>query len=124
MYMLNGEMKWKVLPPMPKPDSHIECAWVLVNNSIIITGGTTEKHPVTKRMILVGEVFRFDLDSLVINLPCSLGKKNKKISYCIWRYIFVMIFVETLKLVIRIIDNFLFLMFFNLCIIISSCYEY
>lgn len=78
VYMLNGEMKWKVLPPMPKPDSHIECAWVLVNNSIIITGGTTEKHPVTKRMILVGEVFRFDLDSLVINLPCSLGKKNKK----------------------------------------------
>lgn len=65
MYMLDDEMKWKVVPPMPKPNSHIECAWVLVNNSIIITGGTTEKHPVTNRMILVGEVFQFHLDTLV-----------------------------------------------------------
>lgn len=64
VYMLDDEMKWKVLPPMPKPNSHIECAWVIVNNSIIITGGSTEKHPVTKRMILVGEVFQFHLDSL------------------------------------------------------------
>jgi hypothetical protein len=70
VYMLDDEMKWKVLPPMPKPNSHIECAWVIVNNSIIITGGTTEKNPVTKRMILVGEVFKFDLDSLVIIFPC------------------------------------------------------
>lgn len=62
VYMLDDEMKWKVLPPMPKPDSHIECAWIIVNNSIIITGGTTEKHPETKRMMLVGEVFQFDLD--------------------------------------------------------------
>lgn len=65
VYMLDDEMKWKTLTPMPKPDSHTECAWVIVNNSVIITGGTTEKHPITKRMILVGEVFRFDLDSLV-----------------------------------------------------------
>ncbi|KAJ8750313.1 hypothetical protein K2173_014228 [Erythroxylum novogranatense] len=64
VYMLDDEMKWKTLPSMPKPDSHIECAWVLVNNSIIITGGTTEKHPLTKRMILVGEIFRFDLESM------------------------------------------------------------
>ncbi|WRX21852.1 hypothetical protein QQP08_014339 [Theobroma cacao] len=65
VYMLDAEMKkWEVLPPLPKPNSHIECAWVIVNNSIIITGGTTEKHPVTKRMILVGEVFQFHLDSL------------------------------------------------------------
>ncbi|KAI8032423.1 Kelch repeat-containing protein [Camellia lanceoleosa] len=63
VYMLDETMKWKELPPMPKPDSHIECSWVLVNNSIIIVGGTTEKHPVTKRMILVGELFRFDLRS-------------------------------------------------------------
>ncbi|KAJ6424057.1 hypothetical protein OIU84_024934 [Salix udensis] len=63
VYMLDGEMKWKTLPEMPKPDSHIECAWVIVNNSIIITGGTTEKHPNTKRMMLVGEVFQFHLDS-------------------------------------------------------------
>ncbi|GAU33305.1 hypothetical protein TSUD_165700 [Trifolium subterraneum] len=27
VYMLDEEMKWKVLPPMPKPNSHIECAW-------------------------------------------------------------------------------------------------
>lgn len=64
VYMLDDEMKWKTLPEMPKPDSHIECAWVIVNNSIIITGGTTEKHPNTKRMMLVGEVFQFHLDSL------------------------------------------------------------
>lgn len=70
VYMLDEEMKWKTLPPMPKPNSHIECSWVFVNNSIIIAGGTTEKHPVTKRMILVGEVFQFHLDSLVILLSC------------------------------------------------------
>ncbi|XP_059644611.1 kelch repeat-containing protein At3g27220-like [Cornus florida] len=64
VYMLDDEMKWKVLPPVPKPNSHIECSWVIVNNSIIIVGGTTEKHPETKRMILVGEVFQFHLDSL------------------------------------------------------------
>ncbi|XP_057982721.1 kelch repeat-containing protein At3g27220-like isoform X2 [Malania oleifera] len=64
VYMLDDKMKWKVLPPMPKPNSHIECSWVVVNNSIIITGGTTQKHAVTKRMVLVGEVFQFHLDSL------------------------------------------------------------
>ncbi|KAK1404393.1 Kelch repeat-containing protein [Heracleum sosnowskyi] len=63
VYKLDAEMKWKVLPPMPKPDSHIESSWVIVNNSIIIVGGTTEKHPVTRRMILVGEVFQFHLDT-------------------------------------------------------------
>lgn len=64
VYMLDDKMKWKSLPPMPKPNSHIECSWVVVNNSIIIVGGTTEKHPVTKKMILVGEVFRFRLDTM------------------------------------------------------------
>lgn len=63
--MLEADMKWKILPAMPKANSHIECAWVIVNNSIVITGGTTEKHPVTKRMMLVGEVFRFDLKTMV-----------------------------------------------------------
>ncbi|GAV78198.1 Kelch_4 domain-containing protein [Cephalotus follicularis] len=64
VYMLDDEMKWKVLPPIPKPDSHIEFAWVVVNNSIVIVGGTTEKHPITKKMVLVGEVFQFNLDKL------------------------------------------------------------
>ncbi|KAF6161396.1 hypothetical protein GIB67_009275 [Kingdonia uniflora] len=64
VYMLDDEMKWKNLSPMPKPDSHIEFAWAIVNNSIIIVGGTTDKHPVTKKMILVGEVFQFHLDTL------------------------------------------------------------
>ncbi|KAM3368223.1 hypothetical protein ACQJBY_016643 [Aegilops geniculata] len=64
VYMLDDEMKWKELPPMPKPDSHIEFAWTNVNNSIIIAGGTTEKHPINKRMTLVGEVFRFNLETL------------------------------------------------------------
>lgn len=67
VYMLDDEMKWKELPPMPKPDSHIEFAWVVVNNSIFIVGGTTEKHPVTKKMVLNGEVFKFNLDTLVLN---------------------------------------------------------
>jgi hypothetical protein len=65
VYMLDDGSKWKQLSPMPKPDSHIEFAWVVVNNSIVIVGGTTEKHPITKKMILVGEVFCFDLESLV-----------------------------------------------------------
>ncbi|KAL9462772.1 hypothetical protein AB3S75_000721 [Citrus x aurantiifolia] len=64
VYMLDDEMKWKVLPSMPKPDSHIEFAWVLVNNSIVIVGGTTEKHPTTKKMVLVGEIFQFNLNTL------------------------------------------------------------
>ncbi|CAN1321744.1 Kelch repeat-containing protein At3g27220 [Linum perenne] len=64
VYMLDDSMKWHTLAPMPKPDSHIECAWIIVNNSIVIVGGTTEKHPRTKRMMLVGEIFQFHLDSL------------------------------------------------------------
>lgn len=65
VYMLDDDMKWKVLPSMPKPDSHIEFAWTIVNSSLLIVGGTTEKHPETKRMILVGEVFRFEFDTQV-----------------------------------------------------------
>ncbi|CAI0410387.1 unnamed protein product [Linum tenue] len=64
VYMLDDEMKWKVLPSMPKPDSHIEFAWALVNNSIVIIGGTTDKHPITKKMVLVGEIFQFNLNNL------------------------------------------------------------
>ncbi|XP_057766937.1 kelch repeat-containing protein At3g27220-like isoform X2 [Salvia miltiorrhiza] len=72
VYMLDGKtMKWKVASPMPKPDSHIESSWIIWNNSIIIMGGTTEKHPVTKRMILVGEMFQFHLDTLKW---CVMGK--------------------------------------------------
>ncbi|KAL6585284.1 hypothetical protein OROMI_004573 [Orobanche minor] len=73
VYMLDDDMKWKVLPSMPKPDSHIEFAWAIVNGSIVIVGGTTEKHPVTKKMILVGEIFQFDFDesrwSVIGKLP-------------------------------------------------------
>lgn len=64
--MLDDDMKWKVLPHMPKPDSHIEFAWAIVNNSVVIVGGTTEKHPLTKKMTLVGEIFQFQLDTQVI----------------------------------------------------------
>ena len=66
--MLDDEMKWKVLPPMPKPDSHIEFAWKIVNNWLGIVGGTTDKHPITKKMTLVGEVLQFNLDTLVLVL--------------------------------------------------------
>ncbi|CAA7394757.1 unnamed protein product [Spirodela intermedia] len=64
VYVLGDDRRWKELPPMPKPNSHIEFAWILLNNSIVIVGGTTEKHPLTKKMILVGEVLRFDLGSM------------------------------------------------------------
>ncbi|KAK8586967.1 hypothetical protein V6N12_021486 [Hibiscus sabdariffa] len=78
VYMLDAGMKkWEVLAPLPKPNSHIECSWVVVNNSIIITGGTTEKHPVTKRMILVGEVFQFHLDSLTWSVIGKLPYRVK-----------------------------------------------
>ncbi|KAH9667798.1 galactose oxidase/kelch repeat protein [Citrus sinensis] len=84
VYMLDDEMKWKVLPSMPKPDSHIEFAWVLVNNSIVIVGGTTEKHPTTKKMVLVGEIFQFNLNTLWPNhqyflSPPSVVKLKKRI---------------------------------------------
>ncbi|RWW60160.1 hypothetical protein BHE74_00032864 [Ensete ventricosum] len=64
VYILNAGKTWKQLPSMPLPNSHIEFAWVVVNNSIIVVGGTTLKHPITKKMILLGEVFRFNLDTL------------------------------------------------------------
>lgn len=72
-------MKWKVLPSMPKPDSHIEFAWVVVNNSIVIVGGTTDKHPQTKKMVLNGEVFQFNLDlqvSFILFTPYVLYKSK------------------------------------------------
>ncbi|KAM0957921.1 hypothetical protein FF1_023285 [Malus domestica] len=84
VYMLDDEMKWKVLPPMPKPDSHIESSWVLVNNSIIITGGTTEKNPVTKRMILVGEVFQFRLDNMTWSVIGRLPYRIKTTCTGFW----------------------------------------
>ena len=65
VYMLDEEMKWKVMPSLPKPDSHIEFAWKVVNNSIVIVGGTTEKHPETKKMVLVGEILQFNLNTMV-----------------------------------------------------------
>jgi hypothetical protein len=65
VYMLDDGTTWKELPPMPKPDSHIEFAWVNVNNSLVIAGGSTDRHPITKKMVMVGEVFRFNLDTLV-----------------------------------------------------------
>ena len=70
VYMLDEEMKWKVMPSMPKPDSHIEFAWKVVNNSIVIVGGTTEKHPETKKMVLVGEIFQFNLNTMVRKNTC------------------------------------------------------
>ncbi|KAL9343435.1 hypothetical protein Peur_063866 [Populus x canadensis] len=66
VYMLDDEMKWKILPSMPKPNSHIVCAWVIVNNSIIITGAqynldfryetcsVTGKLPFRMNIILAG----------------------------------------------------------------------
>ncbi|XP_042466385.1 kelch repeat-containing protein At3g27220-like isoform X2 [Zingiber officinale] len=57
VYTLDNVMKWKELLTMLKPDSHIEFAWVNVNNSIIIVGGTTEKHPITKKWCQLEKCF-------------------------------------------------------------------
>ncbi|KAI4330046.1 hypothetical protein MLD38_028358 [Melastoma candidum] len=84
VYVLDDGNQWKVLPSMPKPDSHIKFAWALVNHSIIIAGGTTEKHPETKKMVLNGEVFQFNLDtlkwSIVRKLPFRV--KTTLVGYC------------------------------------------
>ncbi|XP_043721742.1 kelch repeat-containing protein At3g27220-like [Telopea speciosissima] len=85
VYMLDDEMKWKTLPPMPKPNSHIESSWILVNNSIFIVGGTTEKNPVTKRMILVGEVFRFNLDTMKWSVYGKMPYRVKTTLVGFWR---------------------------------------
>lgn len=103
VYMLDGGNQWKELPSMPKPDSHIEFAWVNVNNSIIIAGGTTEKHPVTKKMVLVGEIFRFDLNKLVSILPIILFCYFMWILICffsslIWKYNFVTVTMHGIDL--------------------------
>ncbi|GJW67292.1 Kelch repeat-containing protein-like protein, partial [Tanacetum coccineum] len=84
VYMLDDKMEWHKMPPLPKPDSHIEASWVLLNNSIVIAGGTTEKNPVTKRMILVGELFRFDLDSLKWHVIGKLPYRVKTTQAAYW----------------------------------------
>nr|XP_043617748.1 kelch repeat-containing protein At3g27220-like [Erigeron canadensis] len=84
VYMLDVKMKWHTLPSMPKPDSHIEASWVICNNSIVIAGGTTEKNPVTKRMILVGELFQFDLDSKKWHVIGKLPYRVKTTQAAFW----------------------------------------
>lgn len=88
--MLDDEMKWKTLPPMPKPNSHIEFAWALVNNSIVIVGGTTEKHPETKKMVLNGEVLQFNLNTLVLtSLTKLFGIMSLFLHICSYSIIYV-----------------------------------
>ena len=50
---------------MVKPISHIEFAWVTFNRSIVIVGGSTMNNPVTKKMVLLGDIFHFDTQSKV-----------------------------------------------------------
>lgn len=93
VYMLDDEMKWKVLPPMPKANSHIEFAWVVVNNSVVIVGGTTEKHPETKKMVLNGEVMQFNLNTSVLtSLTKHLGKLSTLLHICSLSIIYVLTF--------------------------------
>jgi hypothetical protein len=67
--MLEGNAKaWKVLPSMPKPDSHIEFAWAVANHSLFILGGTTEPKQGSKRMVLVGDVFEFNFKTQVMHI--------------------------------------------------------
>ncbi|KAI5063801.1 hypothetical protein GOP47_0020471 [Adiantum capillus-veneris] len=85
VYMLGGDAKeWKTLPSMPKPDSHIEFAWAVVNQSIFIVGGTTEKNPVTKRMVLVGEVFEFNLKTLKWRIVGKMPYRVKTTLVAFW----------------------------------------
>lgn len=66
VYMLEANGKgWKELPGMPKPNSHIEFAWIKVNHSVITVGGSTQKNPVTKKMVLVAEIFHFNTHTQV-----------------------------------------------------------
>ncbi|KAG2306433.1 hypothetical protein Bca52824_026181 [Brassica carinata] len=60
----------------PCSDSHIEFAWKVVDNSIVIDGGTTEKHPETKKMVLAGEIFKFNMNAM---LPYNV--KTKPVGY-------------------------------------------
>ncbi|KAL1209787.1 Kelch repeat-containing protein [Cardamine amara subsp. amara] len=84
VYMMDEEMKWEMLPPMPKNNSHIESAWIIVNNSIVIVGGTTDWHPVTKRLVLVGEIFRFQLDTLTWSVIGRLPYRVKTAMAGFW----------------------------------------
>jgi hypothetical protein len=60
-----GSRRWRTLPPMLKPISHIEFAWVTFNHSIVIVGGSTVNNPVTRKMVLLGDIFLFDTQSKV-----------------------------------------------------------
>ncbi|KAF3789757.1 Kelch repeat-containing protein [Nymphaea thermarum] len=84
VYVTEDGKKWTQWPPMPKPDSHIEFAWILRNNSIVIVGGTTEKHPVTKKMMLVGEVFRLRLDTLEWSVIGRMPFRDKTVLVGYW----------------------------------------
>jgi hypothetical protein len=84
VYMLGDGPGWKQWPPMPIPDSHIESAWVVVNNSIVIVGGTTEKNPVTKRMVLVGDVFQFDLNVMKWKIIGKMPYRAKTVLVAFW----------------------------------------
>ncbi|KAM7506525.1 hypothetical protein LguiA_016978 [Lonicera macranthoides] len=84
VYMLDSTMKWRELPPMPKPNSHIESSWILVNNSIVIVGGTSINHPLTNRMMLVGEVFQFHLDTLKWSVIGRLPYRVKTTMAAFW----------------------------------------
>lgn len=85
VFMLEGDAKeWKTLPSMPKPDSHIEFAWAAVNHSVVIVGGTTEKNPLTKRMVLVGEVFEFNLKTVKWRIVGRMPYRVKTTLVAFW----------------------------------------
>lgn len=57
--------RWKQLSSMPEPNSHIEFAWVTVNHGIVIVGGSTEKNPLTKKLVLLDTIFLFNTHTQV-----------------------------------------------------------
>ncbi|KAE8723115.1 hypothetical protein F3Y22_tig00013040pilonHSYRG00007 [Hibiscus syriacus] len=58
------EQNWQPEIPIPSGGPHRN--EVVYEGVYMLEGGTTEKHPVNNRMILVVEVFQFHLDSLVV----------------------------------------------------------
>lgn len=57
---------WVSLPSMPKPTSHIEFASSVIGRFVVTAGGSTQKSPLTKKMVLLGDVFLFDTKKQVL----------------------------------------------------------
>ncbi|KAG0593522.1 hypothetical protein KC19_1G335900 [Ceratodon purpureus] len=76
--------RWRQLPPMLKPISHIEFAWVTFNRSIVIIGGSTMNNPLTKKMVLLGDIFHFDTQTKVWRKLGQMPYRGKTVLAAYW----------------------------------------